>query len=144
MKPSIQKIGFVSLGCLKNLVDSEVMMGQLKQRGYELPPDRQDAYVIVVNTCGFIRSAKKESLNMILEMADLKDSVHLKRFVVACCLVECNRRDLLPEVDAALGASEIEKMVAAVDPAAVQFDNATGLPMTLYSVELVNERIKSG
>jgi ribosomal protein S12 methylthiotransferase len=71
-KSEIEKIGFVSLGCPKNLVDSEVMMGQLKQHGYELTTTREDADVIVVNTCGFIDAAKQESINTILEMAELK------------------------------------------------------------------------
>jgi ribosomal protein S12 methylthiotransferase len=145
MKSDIKKIGFVSLGCPKNLVDSEVMMGQLKQHGYELTTDREAADVIVVNTCGFIQSAKEESINTILEMAELKDSANLKRLVVAGCLVERYRRDLLnqlPEVDAALGTSEIEKIVAAVDPAAVEAEDAAfvasntwmtrGLPTYIY------------
>src|SRR5262249_17545391 len=145
MSNDIRKIGFVSLGCPKNLVDSEVMMGQLKRHGYELTTDREEADVIVVNTCGFIQSAKEESINTILEMAELKDSANLKRLVVAGCLVERYRRDLLdqlPEVDAALGTSEIEKIVAAVDPAAVEAEDAAfvesntwmtrGLPTYIY------------
>ncbi|MGH9841029.1 MAG: 30S ribosomal protein S12 methylthiotransferase RimO [Blastocatellia bacterium] len=145
MKSEIQKIGFVSLGCPKNLVDSEVMMGQLKQHGYELTTDREAADVMVVNTCGFIQSAKEESINTILEMAGLKETANLKRLVVAGCLVERYRQDLLnqlPEVDAVLGTSEIEKIVAAVDPAAVAAQDAAfvasnawmtrGLPTYLY------------
>jgi ribosomal protein S12 methylthiotransferase len=141
----IKKIGFVSLGCPKNLVDSEVMMGQLKKHGYELTTEREAADVIVVNTCGFIQSAKEESINTILEMAGLKDQGNLKRLVVAGCLVERYRRDLLnqlPEVDAVLGTSEIEKIVAAVDPAAVAAEDAAfvvsnawmtrGLPTYIY------------
>jgi ribosomal protein S12 methylthiotransferase len=145
MKSSIQKIGFVSLGCPKNLVDSEVMMGQLKQHGYELTTEREAADVIVVNTCGFIQSAKEESINTILEMAELKEEGNLKRLVVSGCLVERYRQDLLnqlPEVDAVLGTSEIEKIVAAVDPAAVAAQDAAfvasnawmtrGLPTYIY------------
>jgi ribosomal protein S12 methylthiotransferase len=145
MKSEIQKIGFVSLGCPKNLVDSEVMMGQLKKHGYELTTDREAAEVIVVNTCGFIQSAKEESINTILEMAELKESANLKRLVVAGCLVERYRQDLLnqlPEVDAVLGTSEIEKIVAAVDPSAVEAQDAAfvasnawmtrGLPTYIY------------
>src|SRR5262249_22662116 len=127
MKSEIQKIGFVSLGCPKNLVDSELMMGQLKQHGYELTTDREAADVIVVTTCGFIQSAKEESINTILEIAELKDSANLNRLVVAGCLVDRYRRvllDQLPEVDAVLGTSEIEKIVAAVDPAAVEAEDA--------------------
>jgi ribosomal protein S12 methylthiotransferase len=145
MKSEYSKIGFVSLGCPKNLVDSEVMMGQLKKHGYELTTDRESADVIVVNTCGFIQSAKEESINTILEMAELKETANLKRLVVAGCLVERYRQDLLnqlPEVDAVLGTSEIEKIVAAVDPAAVESQDAAfvaskawmmrGLPTYLY------------
>jgi ribosomal protein S12 methylthiotransferase len=140
-----QKIGFASLGCPKNLVDSEVMMGILKKHGYEMTTDREAADVIVVNTCGFIQPAKEESLNTILEMAELKETANLKRLVVAGCLVERYRQDLLnqlPEVDAVLGTSEIEKIVAAVDPEAVAAQDAAfvatnawmtrGLPTYLY------------
>ena len=145
MKSEVSKIGFVSLGCPKNLVDSEVMMGQLKLHGYELTTDRDEADVMVVNTCGFIDSAKQESIDTILEMSALKDTGKLKRLVVAGCLVERYRQDLLnqlPEVDAVLGTSEIEKIVAAVDPAAVAKQDAAfvasnswmtrGLPTYLY------------
>ncbi len=145
MKSEFRKIGFVSLGCPKNLVDSEVMMGQLQKHGYELTTDRDEAEVMVVNTCGFIQSAKEESINTILEMAELKESANLKRLVVAGCLVERYRKDLLnqlPEVDAVLGTSEIEKIVAAVDPVAAAAADADfvasnawmtrGLPTYLY------------
>jgi ribosomal protein S12 methylthiotransferase len=145
MKSEISKIGFVSLGCPKNLVDSEVMMGQLRQHGYELTTEREAADVMVVNTCGFIDAAKQESIETILEMAQLKDTGNLKRLVVAGCLVERYRQDLLnqlPEVDAVLGTSELTKIVAAVDPAAVAEQDAAfvasnswmtrGLPTYLY------------
>src|SRR5262245_24411092 len=139
MKSNIQKIGFISLGCPKNLVDSEVMMGQLKQHGYELTTDRESADVIVVNTCGFIQSAKEESINTIIEMAELKDSANLKRLVVAGCLVERYRRDLLnqlPEIDAVLGTSEIEKIVAAVDPAAVEAQDAAFVTSNAHAAHM--------
>lgn len=145
MSTEVTKIGFVSLGCPKNLVDSEVMMGQLKQHGYELTTAREEAEVMVVNTCGFIQTAKEESIRTILEMAELKENARLKRLVVAGCLVERYRQDLLnqlPEVDAVLGTSELEKIVAAVDPAAVAAQDAAfvasnawmtrGLPTYLY------------
>jgi ribosomal protein S12 methylthiotransferase len=145
MKSEISKIGFVSLGCPKNLVDSEVMMGQLQKHGYELTTDREAADVIVVNTCGFIDAAKQESINTILEMAGLKETANCKRLVVAGCLVERYRQDLLnqlPEVDAVLGTSEVEKIVAAVDPSAVAAEDAAfvasnswmtrGLPTYIY------------
>ena len=97
------KVGFVSLGCPKNLVDSEVMMGQLAARGHELTPHPDQADVLVVNTCSFIDPAKKESIDTILEMAEYKKIGRAKRLVVAGCLVERYRGDIrkdMPEVDA--------------------------------------------
>src|SRR6202790_4898780 len=82
-----QKVGFVSLGCPKNLVDSEVMMGYLARAGAELSPRAEDADVIVVNTCSFIESAQQESVNTILEMAGLKTSGKAKKLGGAGCLV---------------------------------------------------------
>src|SRR6266850_4733353 len=96
-------VGFVSLGCPKNLVDSEVMMGLLARAGAELSPRAEDADVIVVNTCSFIESAQQESVNTILEMAGHKTAGKAKRLVVAGCLVERFRdqiRKNIPEVDA--------------------------------------------
>src|SRR5215475_2544577 len=96
------KVGFVSLGCPKNLVDSEVMMGMLAQAGAELVPRAEDADVIVVNTCSFIESAQQESVNTILEMARHK-AAGAKKLVVAGCLVERYRDEIrknIPEVDA--------------------------------------------
>src|SRR6478736_5348602 len=145
MSSEFQKIGFVSLGCPKNLVDSEIMMGKLAKHGYQLTTDREAADVIVVNTCGFIDSAKQESINTILEMAALKETANCKRLVVAGCLVERYRQSLvdqLPEVDAVLGTSEIERIIAAVDPSAAEASDkavieanswmARGLPTYLY------------
>jgi ribosomal protein S12 methylthiotransferase len=109
------KVGFVSLGCPKNLVDTEVMMGQLAQRGHELTPDPADADVIVVNTCSFIDPAKQESVDTILEMAEYKKTGRARKLIVAGCLVERYRgeiRDNLPEVDAVLGTNEIDSIVA--------------------------------
>src|SRR5579862_3291340 len=82
------KVGFVSLGCPKNLVDSEVMMGMLAQAGAELTPDAEDADIIVVNTCSFIGTAQQESVDTILEMVRQKTGGKAKRLVVAGCLVE--------------------------------------------------------
>ncbi|HZO54313.1 MAG TPA: MiaB/RimO family radical SAM methylthiotransferase, partial [Bryobacteraceae bacterium] len=112
------KIGFVSLGCPKNLVDTEVMMGQLVSRGHELTPCPDEADVIVVNTCSFIDPAKEESVNTILEMAEFKKTGRAHRLVVAGCLVERYRGDIqkdLPEVDAIVGTNEIERIVAACE-----------------------------
>src|SRR5437762_14239956 len=82
------KVGFVSLGCPKNLVDSEVMMGILAQAGAQLTPHAEDADILVVNTCSFIESAQQESVNTILEMARHKNSGRARKLVVAGCLVE--------------------------------------------------------
>jgi ribosomal protein S12 methylthiotransferase len=111
-----QKVGFVSLGCPKNLVDSEVMMGLLARAGAELSPRAEDADVIVVNTCSFIASAQQESVNTILEMAAHKTSGRAKKLVVAGCLVERFRDEIrksIPEVDAVVGTGELEKILAA-------------------------------
>jgi len=113
------KIGFISLGCPKNLVDSEVMMGQLKANGYELTADASDADTVVVNTCGFIESAKQESIDAILEAARLKSEGKAQRLVVAGCLVERYRDDLkaeMPEVDAFIGTSQLNEILAVCDP----------------------------
>jgi ribosomal protein S12 methylthiotransferase len=110
------KVGFVSLGCPKNLVDSEVMMGMLAQAGAELIPRAEDADVIVVNTCSFIASAQQESVNTILEMARFKTDGRARKLVVAGCLVERFRDDIrknIPEVDAVVGTGELEKILAA-------------------------------
>jgi len=111
-----QKIGFVSLGCPKNLVDSEVMMGLLARGGAELTTRAEDADVIVVNTCSFIESAQQESVNTILEMAGHKTAGRAKRLVVAGCLVERFRDEIrkrIPEVDAVVGTGELENILAA-------------------------------
>jgi ribosomal protein S12 methylthiotransferase len=119
------KIGFVSLGCPKNLVDSEVMMGLLARAGAELSPHAEDADVIVVNTCSFIESAQQESVNTILEMAAHKTSGRAKKLVVAGCLVERFRDEIrkrMPEVDAVVGTGELENILAAtgIEPARPQ------------------------
>src|SRR5271155_3201527 len=121
-----QKIGFVSLGCPKNLVDSEVMMGLLARAGAELSPRAEDADVIVVNTCSFIESAQQESVNTILEMAGLKTSGRAKKLVVAGCLVERFRDEIrksIPEVDAVVGTGELENILAATGIAPVAARN---------------------
>jgi ribosomal protein S12 methylthiotransferase len=110
-----QKVGFVSLGCPKNLVDSEVMMGMLARAGAELSPRAEDADVIVVNTCSFIESAQQESVNTILEMARHKTAGKAQKLIVAGCLVERFRGEIqkrIPEVDAVVGTGELEKILA--------------------------------
>jgi ribosomal protein S12 methylthiotransferase len=114
------KVGFVSLGCPKNLVDSEVMMGLLHHNGAELTPRAEDAEIIVINTCSFIDSAKQESVNTILEMVQHKvggpNNGKAQRIVVAGCLVERYRDEIqknIPEVDAVVGTGELEAILAA-------------------------------
>ena len=111
-----QKVGFISLGCPKNLVDSEVMMGMLARAGAELTRRAEDADVIVVNTCSFIDSAQQESVNTILEMAGHKTSGKAKKLVVAGCLVERYRDQIrkdIPEVDAVVGTGELLQILSA-------------------------------
>jgi ribosomal protein S12 methylthiotransferase len=112
------KVGFVSLGCPKNLVDSEVMMGILAREGYELTPRADEAEILVVNTCSFIEAAQKESVDAILEMAEHKKFGAAKKLIVAGCLVERFRAQILeqvPEVDAVVGTGEVERIMEAVE-----------------------------
>src|SRR3984885_2239807 len=111
------KVGFVSLGCPKNLVDSEVMMGILARGGYEITPRADEADILVVNTCSFIAPAQQESVQSILEMAEHKKFGRAKKLVVAGCMVERFRDQILeqiPEVDAIVGTGEVENILAAV------------------------------
>jgi ribosomal protein S12 methylthiotransferase len=133
-KPPVEaptKVGFVSLGCPKNLVDSEVMMGMLASAGAELTTQADDADVIVVNTCSFIDSAKQESVNTILEMAQHKIAAggKARKLVVAGCLVERYRTEIqknIPEVDAVVGTGELEAILnaAGITPSAPQPQSA--------------------
>lgn len=114
----MKKVGFVSLGCPKNLVDSEVMMGQLAEAGYEITGNADEADTVVVNTCGFIESAKRESIDAILEATRWKADGNPTRVIVAGCLVERYRDDLikeLPEVDAFIGTSQVNDILKAAD-----------------------------
>jgi len=112
------KVGFISLGCPKNLVDSEVMMGILTRQGYELTARAEEAEVLVVNTCSFIEPAQKESVDAILEMAEYKKFGAAKKLIVAGCLVERYREQILeqvPEVDAVVGTGEVDRILEAVE-----------------------------
>ena len=123
----MMKIGLISLGCPKNLVDSEVMLGLAHDAGYELTNDAAAADVLVVNTCAFIDSAKQESIDAILEMAELKKHGSARRLVVTGCLAERYRDQLkteIPEIDAVLGTGEVPEIVRAIGGAAT--------PMTFY------------
>ena len=111
------KIGFLSLGCPKNLVDGEVMLGLARDAGHEVTTDASNAEVLIVNTCAFIDSAKQESIDAILEMAQQKRDGHCARLVVTGCLAERYRDELkkeIPEIDALLGTGEVEGIVAAI------------------------------
>ncbi len=113
----MSKIGFISLGCPKNLVDSEVMLGLLQKEGHTLTTDPSKADIIVVNTCSFIEGAKRESIETILEAAELRKSGSCKRLVVTGCLAERYPREIqsdLVEVDAILGTNQIEQIGRAV------------------------------
>jgi len=111
------KIGMISLGCPKNLVDSEVMLGLAQESGHQLTRDAADADVIVVNTCAFIDKAKQESIDTILEMAELKKTGRCQRLVVTGCMAERYRDELkaqIPEIDAVLGTGEVPEIVNAI------------------------------
>lgn len=112
------KIGFVSLGCPKNLVDSEVMMGLSQEGGHTLTADPSEAEVLIVNTCAFIDKAKEESINTILELAEFKKTGSCKRLVVTGCLGERYRDELkqqIPEIDAVLGTGDVPEIVGAIE-----------------------------
>ena len=131
------KILFISLGCDKNLVDSEVMLGLLASRGYEMIDDEQEADIIVVNTCCFIHDAKQESVDNILEMAEYKKTGKLKALIVTGCLAERYRQEIIdeiPEVDAVLGTTAYDKILDAVDEALegkhfLEMENLQALPV---------------
>ncbi len=115
-----EKIKMVTLGCEKNLVDSEIMSGLVAQRGYELVEDKEEATVIIVNTCGFIDAAKEESVNTILEMAELKETGSLKALIVSGCLTQRYKEALMqemPEIDGIVGTGDFDKINDIVDEA---------------------------
>ncbi len=116
MEEGKKTVGFISLGCPKNLVDSEVMMGLLQRQGWAITPEAAEADVLVVNTCSFIQPAQQESIDTILELAEHKKTGRAQRLVVTGCLVERFRGDIrreMPEVDAVVGTNELERIVAA-------------------------------
>jgi ribosomal protein S12 methylthiotransferase len=128
------KIGFVSLGCPKNLVDSEVMIGLVQQAGHVVTADASSADVLVVNTCAFIDSAKQESVDTILELAELKRTGRCRKLVVTGCLAERYRDELqgqIGEIDAVLGTGEVPDIVRAVSAEPAPRPD-TGMPLRLY------------
>jgi ribosomal protein S12 methylthiotransferase len=130
------KIGFLSLGCPKNLVDGEVMLGLAEQAGHEITADSSSADVLVVNTCAFIDAAKQESVEAILEMAQQKRDGRCSRLVVTGCLAERYRDELkreIPEIDAVLGTGEVPEIVAAIENRA---SGSPVAPMTFFGTSL--------
>ena len=143
------KIGFVSLGCPKNLVDSEVMMGMLASGGAQITAHAEDADIIVVNTCSFINTAKQESVDTILEMANYKTKGRARKLIVAGCLVERYRDEIqanIPQVDAVVGTGELENILAA---AGLQPAQPANSPFTILNSAPLNhtsasQALKSG
>jgi ribosomal protein S12 methylthiotransferase len=144
---SRERVAIVTLGCEKNLVDSEMMAHLIDEKGYELVDDPAEATVVIVNTCGFIDAAKEESVNKILDMAELKESGKLKSLVVAGCLTQRYKEDILqeiPEVDGIVGTGDfmsitniIEESLSGKKPIYV------GNPVFTYE-EVVKRKVKAG
>ncbi|MCY9659104.1 30S ribosomal protein S12 methylthiotransferase RimO [Paenibacillus chondroitinus] len=115
-----EKVKVVTLGCEKNMVDSEIMAGLIHGRGFQLVDNKEDATVIIVNTCGFIDAAKEESVNTILDMAELKETANLKALIVSGCLTQRYKKQLLdemPEIDGIVGTGDFDKINDIVDEA---------------------------
>ena len=142
------KIGFVSLGCPKNQLDTEVMLHEVAAAGYEITPEETEADVVIINTCGFIESAKKESIENILDIAWLKKNRSLKAIVVTGCLAERYRESILeelPEVDAVLGVGSIHNIVEAIEAVTVKKKKGSHRKYTSFedkeSVRLGGDRV---
>src|SRR3954447_9937266 len=139
------KVGFVSLGCPKNLVDSEVMMGLLQHNGAQITARAEDADIIIVNTCSFIDTAKQESVDTILEMAGHKSAGRARKLIVAGCLVERYRNEIqknIPEVDAVVGTGELEGILA---PAGIAPPSRTSAsPFIILNSTSASQSLKSG
>ena len=121
-----QKVGLVSLGCPKNLVDSEIMLGTLKEAGYELIGEHENADVIIVNTCAFIGDAKEEAIMSILEAARYKKEGNLKLLVVTGCLAERYKTDIyseIPEVDVVVGTGSIDEIPGIIEKTLLEETN---------------------
>ncbi len=136
------KIGFVSLGCPKNLVDSEVMLGMAEKDGHEITADASQADVLVVNTCAFIDRAKQESIDTILEMAELKKQAAGRKLVVTGCMAERYRDELkkeIPEIDAIYGTGEVEGLADFMSGAGAAEPGAA-IPMTFHKQARLRRR----
>lgn len=115
-----EKVKVVTLGCEKNLVDSEIMSGLVHERGYQLVAEKEEATIIIVNTCGFIDAAKEESVNTILDMAELKETANLKALIVSGCLTQRYKKELMnemPEIDGIVGTGDFDKINDIIDEA---------------------------
>ncbi|MCL2046398.1 MAG: 30S ribosomal protein S12 methylthiotransferase RimO [Oscillospiraceae bacterium] len=122
------KIGIVSLGCAKNLINTEQMMYLLTEAGYEVTSETEDVAAVLVNTCGFIESAKMEAIDTIIELGKLKEEGRIKKLIVAGCLAERYKDEILsqmPEIDAVVGVGSFDEIVAAVKGALADIENAT-------------------
>lgn len=132
------KIGLVSLGCSKNLVDSERMLYKIRERGYELVTEPGLSDIAVVNTCGFIQSAKEEAIETILELGKLKEEGTIKKIIITGCLSERYRQEaaeLFPEADAVIGIGNQEDIIDVIDHVlanerVVSFEKKEKLPVT--------------
>ena len=136
------KIGFVSLGCPKNLVDGEVMLGIAQHAGHEITNDASNADVLVVNTCAFIDSAKQESVDAILEMAEVKKQAAGRRLVVTGCLAERYRDELrqeIPEIDAVLGTGEVDRILTAINGSSAVPTGPAATPLTFFKKDRSNQ-----
>jgi ribosomal protein S12 methylthiotransferase len=138
------KIGLVSLGCPKNLVDSEVMLGLAQQAGHELTRDASSADVLVVNTCAFIDSAKQESIDTILEMAQHKKNGQCRKLIVTGCMAERYRDELrqeIPEIDAVLGTGEVPEIVGAIGGSPLTFHRSAPGARPTYIYDATTPRL---
>lgn len=143
---STKKVHFISLGCPKNLVDSEIMAGTLLKEGYEVVGDHSDADTVIVNTCGFIEDSKKESIQRILEMGDLKKSGQLKKVVVAGCLTQRYKDDLvqgLPEADLFVGSGEFQNIAKILKSSDAGETKKTYFNLPTYLQEESTPRVNS-
>lgn len=143
---STQKVHFISLGCPKNLVDSEIMAGTLLKEGYEVVGDHGDADTVIVNTCGFIEDSKKESIQRILEMAELKKGGQLKKVVVAGCLTQRYKDDLvagLPEADLFVGSGEFQNIAKILKSSDAGEQKKTYFNLPTYLQEEATPRVNS-
>ncbi|MGC5324024.1 30S ribosomal protein S12 methylthiotransferase RimO [Brevibacillus sp. SYSU BS000544] len=145
--PSKEKVAIVTLGCEKNLVDSDMMAHLIDERGYELVDDPEQATVVIVNTCGFIDAAKEESVSKILDMAELKESGNLKSLVVAGCLTQRYKEELLneiPEVDGIVGTGDFMSITEIIQESLEgKKPIYVGNPAFRYE-EVVKRKVKEG